>query len=67
MLSKNILRGWFEFLKGLAQNSKWVERRRKKYKIIIDVKSEVHLDSMPPHHKERVKTFQMLIGNDSVW
>jgi len=30
MLSKNILRGWFEFLKGLAQNSKWVERRRKK-------------------------------------
>jgi hypothetical protein len=30
MLSKKILRGWFEFLKGLAQNSKWVERRRKK-------------------------------------
>jgi hypothetical protein len=30
MLNKNILRGWFEFLKGLVQNSKWVERRRKK-------------------------------------
>jgi len=32
MLSKNILRGWFEFLKGLAQNSKWVERRKKNRK-----------------------------------
>jgi hypothetical protein len=29
MLSKNILRGWFEFFKGLAQNSKWVERKKK--------------------------------------